>query len=264
MQSETAVRLGFFVGVFLAMALWETLAPRRARGFSRRARWPSNLAIVALDSLVVRVLFPVAAVGVAALAAARGWGLFNLLAAPAWLAIPLSLIALDFVIWAQHVAFHRIGLLWRFHRMHHADLDFDVTTALRFHPVEIVLSMLIKMAAVTALGAPAVAVLAFEVLLNALAMFDHSNASLPPRIDAIVRRLFVTPDMHRVHHSALPEETHSNFGFNLSIWDRMFGLYRAAPKAGQEGMTIGLPILRDPNELRLDRLLTQPWRAPER
>lgn len=262
MQSEPVVRFGFFVGVFALMAVWEALAPARARSFPRAARWPSNLAIVALDAALLRFAFPVAAAGAAAFASERGFGLFNALAAPLWISVPLSLAALDFVIWLQHVAFHRVPLLWRFHRMHHADLDFDVTTALRFHPVEIALSMLIKMAAVAALGAPPVAVVAFEILLNGLAMFDHSNASLPPRLDALVRLVFVTPDMHRVHHSVRPEETHSNFGFNLSIWDRMFGLYRAAPREGQQGMTVGLPILREEGELRLDRMLTQPWRNP--
>lgn len=261
MQGEAVVRFGFFVSVFALMAIWETLAPARARSFPRAVRWPSNFAVVALDAAILRFVFPVAAVGVAALAAEGGFGLFNALAAPRWVSIPLSLVALDFVIWLQHVTFHRIPALWRFHRMHHADLDFDVTTALRFHPVEIALSMLIKMAAVAVLGAPPVAVVAFEIALNALAMFDHCNASLPPRLDALVRLVFVTPDMHRVHHSVRPEETNSNFGFNLSIWDRLSGLYRPAPRDGKQGMTVGLPVLRDPAELRLDRMLTQPWRG---
>ncbi len=212
----------------------------------------------------MRVLFPIAAVGVAGFAAARNWGLFNLTSAPFWLAAPLSIVALDFTIWAQHILFHRAPWLWRLHRMHHADLDYDVTTALRFHPGEIVLSVLIKMAAVLALGAPAASVVIFEIVLNALAMFNHANAGLPPRIEPLVRALFVTPDMHRVHHSDIPSETHSNFGFNLSIWDRLSGLYREAPAKGQIGMTIGLPIFRDRRELRIDRLLTQPWRNDER
>ena len=260
---EPVLRVGAFVIVLSGMALWEALAPRRPRSFRRASRWPSNLGMVVLDTLIVRALFPVAVVGVAEFAAARGWGLLNVSGAPAWLSIPLSLVALDFTIWAQHVLFHRAPWLWRLHRMHHADLDYDVTTALRFHPLEILLSVVIKMGAVLALGAPAVAVVAFEIVLNALAMFNHANAGLPPRVEKLARLVFVTPDMHRVHHSVVPAETHSNFGFNLSIWDRLFRVYRAAPAAGQGGMTIGLPILRDEGELRLDRMLTQPWRSAE-
>ena len=258
--SEPVIRMAAFACVFAAVALWEALAPRRVRAFARIRRWPSNLAIVVLDTLIVRVVFPVAAVGAAEWAAAHGLGLFNAISAPFWLSAFASVVALDFVIWGQHLAFHEIGWLWRFHRLHHADLDYDVTTALRFHPVEIVLSVVIKMAAVVALGAPALAVVAFEIILNALAMFNHANAGLPPRIEPLARLLFVTPDMHRVHHSVDPVETNSNFGFNLSIWDRLFRRYRAAPAAGQGGMTIGLPVLREEAELRLDRMLTQPWR----
>jgi sterol desaturase/sphingolipid hydroxylase (fatty acid hydroxylase superfamily) len=258
--SEPFIRVTAFLAVFLAMALWETLAPRRKRSVPRARRWPSNLGVVALDTILVRAIFPVAVVGVADWAGTRGFGLFHALDAPFWLAAPLSVIALDGIVWAQHVAFHRAPALWRFHRMHHTDLDYDVTTGLRFHPVEIVLSVVIKMAAVVALGAPALAVVAFEIILNALAMFNHSNASLPPDWERIVRKAFVTPDMHRVHHSVVPAETHSNFGFNLSIWDRLSGLYRAEPAAGQGGMTIGLPVFRDEAELRLDRMLSQPWR----
>lgn len=258
--SEPAIRAGAFAAVFLSMALWEALAPRRRRMFGRGRRWPSNLGLVVLDTLIVRAIFPIAAVGAAAWAQARGFGLFNWTHPPFWLAVLLSIVALDFVIWGQHVVFHRIPILWRFHRMHHADLDYDVTTALRFHPVEIALSVVVKMAAVAALGAPPSAVVAFEVILNALAMFNHANASLPKAIEPVVRALFVTPDMHRVHHSVVPAETHSNFGFNLSAWDRLFGTYRPAPRAGMDGMTIGLPAFRDDRELRLDRMLTLPFR----
>jgi sterol desaturase/sphingolipid hydroxylase (fatty acid hydroxylase superfamily) len=258
---EPVVRMAVFVAVLAGMALWETLAPRRVRAFPRAARWPSNLAIVVVDTLIVRALFPIAVVGVADFAAARGWGLFNATGAPHGLSIPLSLVALDLTIWAQHVLFHRVPWLWRLHRMHHADLDYDVTTALRFHPLEIVLSVLIKMAAVVLIGAPSAAVVAFEIVLNALAMFNHANASLPSRLEPWARLVFVTPDMHRVHHSVVPAETHSNFGFNLSAWDRMFGVYRANPAAGQGAMTIGLPVFREEGELRLDRMLTQPWRS---
>lgn len=258
--SEALIRLGAFVGVFLCVALWEALWPRRPRAHGRSRRWPSNLGVVVLDTLAVRALFPLAAVGAAVFAQARGIGLLNWLAAPGWLAALLSLVALDFTIWAQHLVFHRVPLLWRFHRMHHADLDCDVTTALRFHPVEIALSVAIKMAAVVLIGAPPAAVVAFEIILNALAMFNHANSSLPAAVEPLARALVVTPDMHRVHHSIDPAETHSNFGFNLSIWDRLFRTYRAAPAKGVDGMTIGLPNFRDPRELRLDRLLTQPFR----
>jgi sterol desaturase/sphingolipid hydroxylase (fatty acid hydroxylase superfamily) len=196
---------------------------------------------------------------VAGLAEARGWGLFNGMEAPFWLAFIASLLLLDLIIYAQHVVFHKIPLLWRLHRMHHTDLDFDVTTALRFHPLEIVLSMLIKLAVVILLGAPAVAVMVFEVILNATAMFNHGNVGLPPWLDQRLRWLLVTPDMHRVHHSVLVEETDSNFGFNLPWWDRLFGTYRDQPREGHTGMTIGLDYFRDEWATRLDRLLLQPF-----
>ncbi|MFO1137138.1 MAG: sterol desaturase family protein [Rhodoblastus sp.] len=260
MAQDWEIRLVSAFAIFAAVALWEALAPRRRLNFGRLKRWPSNLAIVAVDALVLRALFPVALAGVALFAQARGWGLFNVLGAPAWLAGLASILALDFVIFAQHVVFHRLPVLWRLHRMHHADLDYDLTTALRFHPLEIAISFALKIAAVLALGAPPWAALAFEILLNGLALFNHANATLPKAVEPLARALIVTPDMHRVHHSIEPAETHSNFGFNLSIWDRLFGLYRAAPATGQDGMTIGLPILRDEAELRLDRMLTQPFR----
>jgi sterol desaturase/sphingolipid hydroxylase (fatty acid hydroxylase superfamily) len=262
--AEPLLRFGVFVAVLAAMAAWEVAAPRRAQAHARGRRWPSNLGIVVLDSLIVRVLFPAGAVGAALWAEARGTGLFHALGAPAWLAVPLAMVLLDLAIWTQHRVFHAVPLLWRLHRVHHADTEFDVTTGLRFHPVEIVLSMLIKIAVVVGLGAPALAVLLFEVLLNAAAMFSHGNVRLPDRLDAALRRVIVTPDMHRVHHSALREETDSNYGFCLSLWDRLFGTYRAAPRLGQEGCTIGLDEFRDPAELRLDRMLTQPFRDGER
>ena len=257
---EMAVRVGGAAAVFAAMALWEWLAPRRAMTVGRRPRWPGNLGILAVDIVAVRLLVPTAAVGVALIAAAHGWGLFTLLGLPAWAAILLGVIALDLTIYIQHVVFHHVPLLWRLHRMHHADLDIDVTTGLRFHPLEILLSLAIKMAAVVTLGVPALGVLAFEVLLNATAMFNHSNVRLPPRLEPLARWLIVTPQMHQVHHSIERVETDSNFGFNLPWWDRLFGTYRAEPAAGEEGMTIGLPIFRDVAELRIVRLLTQPFR----
>jgi sterol desaturase/sphingolipid hydroxylase (fatty acid hydroxylase superfamily) len=260
MTPELTIRVGAALGIFAAMALWEVLAPRRAWSVGRAPRWPSNLGILLLDAALVRLLFPVAAVGVAAIAAQRGWGLLNITPWPPVLEGLLGFLALDLTIYAQHVAFHKIPLLWRLHRMHHADLDIDVTTGLRFHPIEIVLSMLLKMAVVVLIGVPAVAVIVFEVVLNATSMFNHSNAAMPLWLDRVVRLLMVTPDMHRVHHSILRRETDSNFGFNLPWWDRLFGTYRAEPEAGHRSMTIGLPVFRDSRELRLDRLVTQPFR----
>ena len=261
---EPAIRLGAFVGIFAGMALWELLAPRRRQAIGRIKRWPSNVGIVVLDTFLVRLLFPTAAVGVALFAELHGWGLFHMLEAPAWFAVVASVLFFDLAIYLQHVLFHAVPVLWRLHRMHHADLEFDVTTGARFHPLEILLSMVIKLGVVAALGAPAVAVLIFEVLLNATSMFNHGNVRLPRRADHLLRRIVVTPEMHRVHHSILPRETNSNFGFNLPWWDRMFGTYRAQPAAGHEGMTIGIEQFRDPRELRLDRMLLQPFRDDDR
>jgi sterol desaturase/sphingolipid hydroxylase (fatty acid hydroxylase superfamily) len=259
---ELTIRLGAFAGIFLAMALWELLAPRRPWAVGRAPRWPGNLGVVVVDALVVRLLIPTAAVGVALLAATHGFGLFRLLGWPGWLAGILGFVVLDLVIYGQHVVFHHVPWLWRLHRMHHADLDFDVTTGVRFHPVEILLSMLIKIATVALFGIPAGAVVAFEVALNATSLFNHSNAAMPVWLDRLARLVVVTPDMHRVHHSVVRAETDSNFGFNLPWWDRLFGTYRPEPAAGHDGITIGLPIFRDRRELRLDRLLTQPFRQP--
>lgn len=258
---EIAVRVGGSAMVFAAMALWEWLAPRRHLTVGRRPRWPNNLGILAIDVMAVRLLVPTAAVGVALIASERGWGLFAVLGLPAWAAILIGVIALDLVIYVQHVVFHHVPVLWRLHRMHHADLDIDVTTGVRFHPLEILLSLAIKMAAVVTLGVPALAVLMFEVLLNATSMFNHSNVALPPRLEPIARWLVVTPQMHQVHHSVERVEHNSNFGFNLPWWDRLFGTYRATPAAGEERMTIGLPVFRDVAELAIVRLLTQPFRS---
>jgi sterol desaturase/sphingolipid hydroxylase (fatty acid hydroxylase superfamily) len=259
---EMAIRLSAFAGIFTLMAVWEFIAPRRVLSVGRQPRWPSNLGIVVLDTALVRVLFPMSAVAIAALAQTRGWGLFNLWTVPGFVALPVSVILLDLVIYAQHVVFHAVPFLWRFHRMHHADLDIDVTTGARFHPVEIVLSLLLKIVVVAALGVPPLAVLMFEVLLNGTAMFNHSNARLPLAVDRVLRLILVTPDMHRVHHSVIVQEHNSNFGFNLPWWDRLFGTYRASPEAGHQVMTIGILELRDPAEQRLDRMMTQPWRRP--
>ncbi|WP_316975692.1 sterol desaturase family protein [Shumkonia mesophila] len=264
LASEALVRVGFFLGVLVLMMALEAAFPRRVRTVSRGRRWPGNLGIVMLDSLIVRALVPMAAVGVAMIAEARGWGLFHALGLPTAWTVLLSVLALDLVIYLQHVVFHAVPALWRLHRMHHADLDIDVTTGARFHPIEILLSMGIKMAVVAALGAPAVGVVIFEVLLNATSMFNHANLNLPRRFDRVLRWLVVTPDMHRVHHSAIRRETDSNFGFNLPWWDRLLGTYRDQPEKGHDGMTIGLPIFRDPGASRLDRLLIQPFLNPPR
>lgn len=244
------------------MAAWEVAAPRRRREIPRVIRWTNNLAMVVLDTLILRLTFPVMAVGLAAVAQDKGWGLFNNLDLPLWLAIVVSVAMLDLAIYLQHVMFHAVPALWRLHRMHHADLEFDVTTALRFHPVEILMSMGIKMAVVAALGPPAVAVLAFEVLLNATAMFNHSNIRLPQSVDRVLRLVIVTPDMHRVHHSIEPAETNSNFGFNLPWWDRLLGTYRPQPRSGHIEMTIGIEQFRTRRDLWLDRMLVQPLKGP--
>ena len=262
LENEAIIRLGFFAGVLSSVAAWEWLAPRRARSHSRLARWPSNLGIVAVNTVVVRVLFPAAAVGAAWFAAERGWGVLGLLDLPYWLAVILSVAVLDLTIYLQHVMFHAVPLLWRLHRMHHADLDIDVTTGARFHPFEIVLSMGIKLAVVVLIGAPPFAVVIFEVLLNATAMFNHGNIRIPGGIDRVLRWLVVTPDMHRVHHSVVADETNSNFGFNLPWWDRLFGTYRAQPGAGHEAMVIGIEQFRERKYLRLNWLLIQPFLGP--
>jgi sterol desaturase/sphingolipid hydroxylase (fatty acid hydroxylase superfamily) len=258
---EPDIRLGFFLGVFAVMAAWEAVWPRRERAVSRWIRWPNNLGIVAVNTLLLRVLFPTAAVGLALLGEERGWGLLNTLALPTWLSLALAVLLLDLVIYLQHVMFHAVPALWRLHRMHHADLDFDVTTGARFHPIEILLSMGLKLAVVAALGAPALAVLIFEVLLNATAMFNHANLRLPEALDRVLRWVIVTPDMHRVHHSIVPRETNSNFGFNLPWWDRLLGTYRAQPAAGHRAMTIGIEQFRTPRDLWLDHMLVQPFRG---
>lgn len=257
---EPAIRLGAFASILAAIALWELLAPRRRQAIGRLKRWPGNLGIVVLDTVLVRLVLPTGAVGSALFAETHGWGLFHRLEAPAWFAAVASVVLLDLAVYLQHVLFHAVPGLWRVHRMHHADLEFDVTTGARFHPIEILLSMAIKLGVVAALGTPAVAVLVFEVLLNATAMFNHGNVLLPQRLDRVLRWVVVTPEMHRVHHSVVARETNSNFGFNLPWWDRLFGTYRAQPQAGHEAMIIGIEQFRDPRELRLDRMLLQPFR----
>lgn len=260
LANEPVIRLAAFAGILAAMALWELFAPRREQRIGRGRRWPNNLGVVVVDTLLVRLVFPTAAVGVALVAEARGWGLFHAFDVPYALAVIASVILLDLVIYLQHVLFHAVPILWRLHRMHHADLEFDVTTGVRFHPIEILLSMILKVGVVFALGAPAAGVLIFEVLLNATSMFNHGNVRLPEKLDQVLRWIVVTPEMHRVHHSIVSREANSNFGFNLPWWDRMFGTYRVEPEAGHLGMTIGISQFRDPSELRLDRMLIQPFR----
>lgn len=258
--SDGLVRLAAFVAVFAAVALWEFAAPRREPVFSRHRRWPHNLGLFLVDVVVARLLAPGAAVAVALAGEQGGWGFLNLLGAPAWVALLIGVVLLDLAIYFQHVMFHAVPTLWRLHRVHHADLDFDVTTGVRFHPVEILISTLIKCAAVAAIGAPAIAVLVFEVLLNATALFNHANASAPASVDRWLRWLVVTPDMHRVHHSIEYDESSSNFGFNLPWWDRFFGTYRAAPRLAPETMIIGVDAFRAAGDERLDQLLVQPLR----
>lgn len=261
LSTSEILRLAAFAGVLLGMALWELLTPRRKQRIARTARWPSNIGVVVLDTLLVRLVFPIGAVALALLAEARGWGLFNALGLPAWVTVPAGVVLLDLAIYLQHVLFHAVPALWRFHRMHHADLEFDVTTGVRFHPIEILLSMAIKLVVVLALGTPALAVLSFEILLNATSLFNHGNVELPARFDRALRWVMVTPDMHRVHHSIIARETNSNYGFNLPWWDRVFGTYRAQPEAGHLAMTIGIEQFRDLREQRLDHMLTQPFRG---
>ncbi len=257
--NELPIRLGFFFGILAVMALWEVAAPRRRLVASKPVRWVNNLALVFLNSLVLRVLFPVLAVALAAMGQREGWGLLNQLALPGWAAVVLAVLAMDLAIYLQHVMMHSVPALWRLHRMHHADLDFDVTTGARFHPIEIVLSMAIKLGVVAALGPPAVAVVIFEVLLNGSSLFNHANVRIPMGLDRWLRWLVVTPDMHRVHHSVVREETDSNYGFNLPWWDRLFRTYRAQPAAGHDGMTIGISLFRAPRFLYLHMLLAQPF-----
>ncbi|TNF99031.1 MAG: sterol desaturase family protein [Gammaproteobacteria bacterium] len=241
--------MAFFFGVLAIMGTWEVLAPRRALTVSKTIRWVNNLGIVFFNSILLRLIFPAAAVGMAAFAANNNWGLLNYYVVPYWFTVVFSVVVMDFVIYLQHVLVHAVPALWRLHRVHHADLDFDVTTGARFHPIEIILSMLIKLATIAVLGPPIVAVLIFEVLLNATAMFNHSNIRLPLVIDRVLRWVLVTPDMHRVHHSVEDDEANSNFGFNLPWWDRLFGTYRNQPRAGHEGMTIGIHQYRNEKEV---------------
>lgn len=264
-QLEAAVRLGSFVAVLLLMTVWELLAPRRRLSVRKGPRWASNLGLVVVNTLCARVLIPITAVSAAFFAQSRHWGVLHQVEWPNWVEVVLAVIALDFAIYLQHVMFHAVPLFWRLHMVHHADLDFDVTTGLRFHTIEILLSALIKLAAVVVIGPAPVAVVLFEVFLNATSMFNHSNVRMPEWLDRLLRLVIVTPEMHRVHHSVIRQETNSNFGFNLPWWDRLLGTYRSQPRDGHTAMTIGLTELRD--ELQVDRLpkmLVLPFRAKQR
>ncbi|HID49796.1 MAG TPA: sterol desaturase family protein [Chromatiales bacterium] len=249
MTNEKSIRMGFFFGMLALMGIWEILAPRRALTVSKAVRWVNNLGLVFFNSFIARLVFPAAAVGVAGFAAGQGWGLLHYYSVPYGLAVVVSIVAMDFIIYLQHVMVHAVPALWRLHRVHHADLDFDVTTGARFHTLEILLSLLIKFATIVVLGPPVVAVVIFEVLLNATAMFNHGNVRLPRKLDRVLRWIVVTPDMHRVHHSVEDDEANSNFGFNLPWWDRLFGTYREQPRAGQQGMTIGIHKYREPKRV---------------
>ncbi len=262
-MSEAAIRLTAFLSIFAAMAAFELWSPRleraEMRGALKSRRWVTNLAMVVLSSVLVRILFPAAAVGAALWAQMQGFGLFRLVGVAPVLAGVLGFVILDFVVWLEHWASHKVPILWRIHRMHHADTGFDLTTALRFHPVEIVLSMIWKAAIVTVLGVPVVAVLVFEIVLNGMAMFNHANARLPLGLDRLMRLFLVTPDMHRVHHSSIPAETDSNYGFNFPFWDRFFGTYTDQPQLGHDDMEIGLREYRDGSPATLAWSLALPF-----
>jgi sterol desaturase/sphingolipid hydroxylase (fatty acid hydroxylase superfamily) len=262
--SEQQLRLGFFFGILAVMAVWEVAAPRRRLTTPKFLRWISNLGITFLNTAIIRWTFPVLAIQAAVIAESRGWGVFNLTHMPVAVEGIISIIFLDFIIYIQHVLFHVLPLLWRMHKMHHYDLDIDVTTGSRFHPLEIAISMIIKLAVIFLIGAPAWSVLVFEILLNGMAMFNHANAYIPVGIDRVLRLFVVTPDMHRVHHSVIIKETNSNYGFNLPWWDRLFGTYRAQPEKGHAGMTIGLANFRDPKKNTLPWMLVIPFVSRER
>ena len=259
-QHENTIRLSVFIGMLAVMGIWELVAPRRAPRISKLLRWGNNLALVFLNGVLLRLIFPAAAVGMAIFASNNGWGLFNYYDFNPLLELVLAVVLLDLVIYLQHVLVHAVPALWRLHRVHHADIDYDVTTGARFHPIEIIFSMLIKMATIAALGPAIVAVIIFEVILNGMAMFNHGNVGLPKSLDTFLRYFIVTPDMHRVHHSIEDDETNSNFGFNLSWWDRLFGTYRAQPRAGHKKMVIGIRHFNTPKQATwLSGLLLMPF-----
>jgi len=262
MENETQIRLIAFISVFAVMALWECIAPYRRLRYSKLQRWPHQLALIIINSVVLKILFPVAAVGIALWAANEGIGLMNWSSLHPWIAIPLSIALLDLAVYGQHLVSHRWGWFWRIHRTHHIDTDFDLTTGLRFHPIEMVISMLYKMLVIILLGAPAFGVMIFEIILSGSALFNHSNISLPKTIEPIARGLIVTPEMHRIHHSTLPEEHNTNYGFFLSCWDRLFHSYTDQASDSDRTMPIGLEMMREPKDKRIDRILMIPFISP--
>ena len=264
MEHETVIRLGAFVSVFAIMAVFESVLPRRARVMRRSIRWFGNLSLATLNAVLVPLAMPLVALGMASLAQERGWGLLNLVEVPYWVAFVGSVIVLDFVIYLQHVMFHAVPVLWRLHRVHHSDVELDVSSGVRFHVIEILISMGIKVVAIMVIGPPVLAVLTFEVVLNATSMFNHANVRIPLGVDRALRLFLVTPDMHRVHHSVVRSETDSNFGFNLPWWDYLCGTYRGQPAAGHEGMTIGVPEFREERDSYPHRLLAQPFTTSTR
>jgi sterol desaturase/sphingolipid hydroxylase (fatty acid hydroxylase superfamily) len=253
MEQENTIRLISFVLIFILLALWEVLMPRRTLTTSKKWRWFNNLSIIAINPVIIHLVFPVFAVEMAHTAQANGWGLLNYIDIPNPIALGVGFVVLDLVIYLQHVMFHAVPLLWRLHMVHHADLDVDLTTGLRFHPIEIVLSLVLKFVVIVALGPPVAAVLTFEIVLNGMAMFNHGNITIPTTPEKWLRRFVVTPDMHRVHHSVIIRETNSNYGFNLSVWDRLFGTYWNQPQKGHTEMVVGLSQFRD------EKKLTLPW-----
>jgi sterol desaturase/sphingolipid hydroxylase (fatty acid hydroxylase superfamily) len=260
-STETVLRLSCFIAALLCLAALETLLPRRPRRLPRRSRWPANLGVSVVNQLCLRLLLPASAIALATTGAQNQWGFLNRLTLPGWLELVLAVLLLDLVIYLQHRLYHRVPLLWRFHRMHHADTEFDVSTGIRFHPLSIVLSGFIKLGAVLLIGPSAAAVLVFEVLLNATSLFNHSNLRLPHQFDRVLRLFIVTPDMHRVHHSSDPRETDRNFGFNFPWWDRLLQTYRDQPALGHEHMEVGLENFRESAERGLGAMLTQPFRG---
>jgi len=259
-EREAILRLASFGAIFVVMMLWELRAPKRALSVSKLQRWNANIGLLVLNSIVLRMLFPAAAIGIAYSAGLSGWGLFNHVDLPYWLEVTLAVLLLDLAIYLQHLLMHRVPLLWRLHRVHHADLDIDLTTGSRFHTIEIIFSMLVKWCVISLLGPALLAVLIFETLLNGMAVFNHANVRLPARADRWIRKLLVTPDMHRVHHSILMSETNSNYGFNLSVWDRIFGTYVDQPAKGHDAMTIGIPEFRDAHQVeRISGMLALPF-----
>lgn len=260
LENEPVIRMSFFFGCLAVFGLWEIVKPTRKLIVSKPWRWANNLGLTFFNSFLLRFTFPILAVGMAIIAEEKGWGLLNLIELPLWLAVVIAITLQDLIIYAQHVLFHHVPIFWRLHRVHHADTDYDVTTGARFHPIEIVLSMMIKLGVVIMLGPPVVSVILFEIILSSMAMFNHANASLPGPVDKVVRSLLVTPDMHRVHHSSRFPEFNRNFGFNLSIWDRIFGTYQSEPEEGRQNFVIGLREFHDTPKQNAIWMLLLPFR----